>query len=140
MTSYAVRRSIDAPPQVIWDLLTDASGYARWNPAVLEITGRIAAGEKIELTSIVNPKRSFKLDVAKADPPHEMVWADGMPLGLFKGVRTYVLTPNADGTTEFSMEEVFSGLLAPLITRSIPDMTDSFQQFADGLKSAAESR
>ncbi len=26
------------------------------------------------------------------------------------------------------------------ITRSIPDMTDSFQQFADGLKAAAEAR
>lgn len=42
--------------------------------------------------------------------------------------------------TEFSMEEVFSGLLEPLISKSIPDMTDSFEQFADGLKRAAEAR
>ena len=36
------------------------------------------------------------------------------------------------------MEEVFSGLLEPLISKSIPDMSESFAQFADGLKEAAE--
>jgi len=68
-----------------------------------------------------------------------MVWSDGMPLGLFKGARTFSLTPQDDGTTEFFMEEVYTGLMAPMITKSIPDMTDSFEQFADGLKAAAES-
>jgi hypothetical protein len=68
-----------------------------------------------------------------------MVWADGMPLGLFKGVRTYRLTPQVDGPTTFLMEEVFSGLLEPMISKSIPDMTESFELFADGLKRAAES-
>jgi hypothetical protein len=37
------------------------------------------------------------------------------------------------------MREVYSGPLAGLISRSIPDMTESFEQFADGLKEAAES-
>ncbi len=36
------------------------------------------------------------------------------------------------------MDEVYSGPLAPLITKAIPDLTDSFAQFADGLKAAAE--
>jgi hypothetical protein len=62
-----------------------------------------------------------------------------MPLGLFRGVRTYSITPTANGPTEFSMEEVFSGPLERLISKSIPDMTDSFEQFADGLKRAAEA-
>jgi hypothetical protein len=88
--------------------------------------------------SVVNPKRAFKLKVTEFSPPRSMVWADGMPLGLFKGVRTYRLQPQEDGTTLFSMEEVFSGLLEPMISRSIPDMTESFDQFADGLKRAAE--
>lgn len=38
------------------------------------------------------------------------------------------------------LEEVYTGLMAPLITRSIPDMTDSFEEFAEGLKVAAVSR
>lgn len=60
-----------------------------------------------------------------------------MPLGLFKGERTYRLDER-DGGTEFSMTEQFGGLLSGLITRAIPDLTDSFNLFADSLKSAAE--
>jgi uncharacterized protein YndB with AHSA1/START domain len=139
MTRYAVTREIHAKPEVIWDLLTDAPAYPNWNPAVLGIEGRIAPGERIELTSVVNSKRTFKLEVTEFNPPHTMVWADGMPLGLFKGVRTYRLTPQVDGPTTFSMEEMFSGLLEPMISKSIPDMTESFELFADGLKRVAES-
>lgn len=63
-----------------------------------------------------------------------------MPLGLFRGVRTFEVAPRVDGSSDFTMTEVYSGLWAPLITKSIPDMTDSFEMFADGLKAAAETR
>jgi len=140
LTRYFVSRRIAAEPQVIWDLLTDARSSPSWSPAVIGIEGEIGEGSKIGLTSIVNPDRQFKLDVSGVEPPHRMVWSDGMPLGLFRGARSFEVIPNGDGTTEFSMEEVYSGLMAPLITKSIPDMTDSFEKFADGLKEAAESR
>ena len=140
MTSYSVKRSIEAGPEVIWGLLTDASAYPNWNPAVLGIEGSIADGQRIKLTSIVNPDREFKLNVSNVNAPRSMVWSDGMPLGLFKGARTFSLTPQDDGTTEFSMEEVYTGLMAGMLTKAIPDMTDSFNHFADGLKTAAESR
>ena len=61
-----------------------------------------------------------------------------MPLGLFKGVRTYRLKPNGDGTVEFAMQEVFSGPMAPLIEKTIPDLQPSFDQFAAALKMKAE--
>jgi hypothetical protein len=140
MTSYAVERNVQAKPEVIWDLLTDASKYSEWNPAVLGIEGDIADGNKIKLKSIVNPDREFKLNVSAVNPPTSMVWWDGMPLGLFKGVRTFNLTAQPDGTTKFAMEEVYSGLMAPLITKSIPDMTESFEVFGDAVKAEAEKR
>lgn len=139
MTTYAVNRTIYAAPETIWELLTEASGYPDWNPAVLAIEGEIAEGRQIRLTSIVNPNRQFKLNVSDVRAPHHMVWSDGMPLGLFKGVRTFDVIPQDDGTSEFKMEETYTGLMAPLITKSIPDMTDSFHLFADGLKEAAEA-
>jgi hypothetical protein len=138
VTTYRVEREIKAGPETIWALLTDAAGYPRWNPSVVGIEGRIAPGERIALTSTLNPKRAFKLKVSEFSPPTVMRWSDGMPLGLFSGVRTYRLVPRG-GVTAFSMEEVFSGLMAPLITKTIPDMTQSFEQFADGLKRAAEA-
>lgn len=138
MTSYQVTRTIAAEPETIWALLGNVATWKEWNPTVVSIEGTIAEGDTVKLVSTVNPKRAFKLNVTKVHPPREMVWSDGMPLGLFKGERTYRLTPQSDGSTEFFMEEVYSGLMAPLITKSIPDMTESFAAFADGLKTAAE--
>ena len=137
--SYKVKRTIDARPERVWELLTDAAGYTAWNPTVISLQGQIAVGETIKLVSTVNPKRTFSLKVTELQGPRRMVWSDGMPLGLFKGVRTYSLSP-AEAGSEFAMEEVYSGPLAPLITRAIPDLTDSFAQFAEGLKAAAEAR
>ena len=135
---YAVERRIDAPPERVWALLSDAAGYADWNDAVLSIEGPIEVGNTIELVSVVNPKRTFRLTVAEMDAPTRMVWTDGMPLGLFTGTRTYSLTPDGDATA-FSMAEEFTGPLAGLITKMIPDLTESFEQFADGLRVAAEA-
>ncbi|MEM9467587.1 MAG: SRPBCC domain-containing protein [Actinomycetota bacterium] len=136
---YAVERTIAAPSEIVWRLLTDAGSYLDWNDAVVSITGPIAEGRDIELVSIADPKRTFTLHVEEIIEPARMVWTDGMPLGLFRGTRTYEVS--ADGeSTRFSMVEEFTGPLAGLITRMIPDLTESFALFADGLQSAAEAQ
>jgi hypothetical protein len=136
---FSVQRTISASPERIWNLLTEAEGYPGWNPAVVSLRGQIAPGEKIELTSVVNPRRTFSLTVSDVEPNRHMRWSDGMPLGLFRGVRTFSLRSLSDDQTEFSMQETYSGPLAALITKAIPDLTDSFVQFADGLKVASEA-
>lgn len=138
--SYRVSRVIDAPASVVWGLLTDAASYAQWNDAVVSLHRPIAEGETIELVSIASPKRTFKLRVSEMRPPTHMVWTDGMPLGLFKGERTYDIADLDGDHCEFTMVEEFSGPLAPLITRAIPDLTDSFAIFADSLKKTAEAQ
>lgn len=135
---YRVEREIDAPPERVWTLLTDAAGYTSWNATVLSLDGHVSEGGTIALVSEVNPKRTFKLRVSGVEPPTRMVWSDGMPLGLFSGTRTFLTEAGADDGTRFTMEELYTGPLAPLVTRAIPDMTDSFERFADGLKAAAE--
>ena len=130
-------RRIDAPPEKVWALLTDAAGYRTWNRSVVSIDGAIAKGGTISLVSVANPKRAFKLHVTEMQAP-KMVWSDGMPLGLFTGERTYLVEPR-EGVTHFEMIEVYSGLLAGLFTKAIPDLTDSFNLFADSLKAAAEA-
>ena len=136
---YEVTRSIDAPADTVWSLLTDADSYAAWNKAVVSIEGPIHQGNTIKLVSIADPKRTFKLDVVEMQAPQHMVWSDGMPLGLFTGRRTYTITRSEDEGCEFTMVEEFTGPLAALITRAIPDLTHSFTTFADSLKTAAEA-
>lgn len=66
-----------------------------------------------------------------------MQWSDGFA-PMFKGVRTFTLTPKGNGVTEFAMTEVFSGLMLPMIKGSLPDFRDAFETYARDLKRAAE--
>ena len=138
-STYSVRRRIAAPPQVVWDLLVDVPAYPSWNPAVVALGGRIAEGERIRMTSVIAPTRTFPLQVSGVEPGRRMRWTGGLPLGLYRGVRTFTLEPRDDGT-DFAMEEVMSGPLSPLMNRVMPDMTESFVLFGDGLRAAAEER
>jgi hypothetical protein len=67
-----------------------------------------------------------------------MVWAGGMPLGLFKGTRVYELATSTAAPTVFSMREDYTGPLAGLIGKSIPDLQPAFDEFAQCLKREAE--
>jgi hypothetical protein len=138
MKVFAAAVTIRATPERIWNLLTNAAGYPRWNHTVERIDGRIALGERITVVAKINPGRSFPVTVAEFDPARRMVWRGGMPMGLFRGERTFLLRTLANGEVEFSMREEFTGLLAPLIGRSIPDLQPAFEEFSQDLKRAAE--
>ena len=137
MRSYQTTKTIDASPERIWGLLTDAPGYPSWNRAVDKVEGTIAAGETIKVRVPLNPGRAFPVKVTSFDEPRRMVWTGGMPLGLFKGERTFKLEPNGGGTT-FSMQEVYTGALAGMMFKQIPDLSGAFDEFGESLKAAAE--
>ncbi len=139
MKAFDVKTSIRAMPERIWDLLTDAAGYPHWNSTVQKIEGKVALRERVTVYPKMSPGRAFPVKVTEFQSPRRMVWAGGMPFGLFKGERTFTLMPGANGEVQFSMREEYTGLLAPLIGRSIPDLQPSFDQFADDLKRAAEA-
>jgi hypothetical protein len=130
---------IDADPGRIWRILADAPSWPDWESGVKSVEGRVAPGERLKVVSELNPGRAYPVKVTELEPNRRMTWQGGMPLGLFKGVRTFDLRPEADGETRFTVEERFSGPLRPLIGRSIPDMGPSLAQFARGLKQKAEA-
>ncbi len=134
----AVSIKINASPEKIWKLLTNVAGYTGWNSTIVNISGNIVLGGKVNLVSKLDPKRTFKLKVVEFQPAKKLVWKDGFA-PMFQGVRTYELTPASDGSTFFSMSEVLSGLMLPLIAKSLPDFKPNFEQIALDLKRAAES-
>lgn len=136
-TRCHVSRDIHAAPETVWALLSDAKTWTVWNPTVVSLDGIIAEGNTVRLVTTLDPKRTFNLVVDTLEAPNLMVWTDGMPLGLFTGTRTYRVAPT-EGGSRFEMTEEFTGPMSGLITRFIPDMTEAFGQFADGLKAASE--
>lgn len=137
---YTVTKVIAASPETIWKILIDGAAYPSWNPPVDKVEGTIAANGKIKVFAKTSPGRPFPLKVVEFTPGKSMTWQGGMPLGLFKGVRTFRLTPLADGMTQFTMTEVFSGPMLKLIGKSIPDLAPSFEETGAGLKQRAERK
>jgi len=137
--AYQVATKINARPEVVWKVLTDASAYTSWNSTLVKLDGTIAKDQTIHLVAKVSPDRAFDLKVTELQPASKMVWEDGMPMGMFAGVRTFTLTPQTDGSTAFTMAEVFSGGMLGMIEGSLPDFTSDFEHFAADLKKRAES-
>ena len=124
---------IRAKPEDVWGILVNAADYPKWNSTVTSLAGKIAVGEKIELKSVLDDKRTFKLKVLELEAPSRMVWGDAM------GKRTYEIAPRDASTVTFSMRERIGGPLFPLFAGMIPPFDDVFDKFAADLKKAAEA-
>jgi hypothetical protein len=138
MKAYEATAEIQAGPEAIWTILVDGAHYADWESGVINVDGKIAPGETIKVVSSAAPGRSFPVRVTEFVPNSSMTWSGGMPLGLFKGVRTFRLSSTAGGATRFDLREEYTGPLLGMMWRSMPDLGPSFSQFARGLKARAE--
>lgn len=137
MKYYEATASINATPAAVWSVLEDGAGYAAWDSGITRVEGSIENGERIKVHTAVSPKRAFPVTVHIDRAAGVMTWAGGMPLGLFRGVRTFHVTAT-DDRTEFTMREEFTGPMLGPIWRSMPDLAPSFAQFASGLTAQAE--
>jgi uncharacterized protein YndB with AHSA1/START domain len=139
MLAFEASSTIAATPEKVWAVLVLGAEWPNWDSGVASVDGTIAPGKKIKIQSKVAPGRTFPVKVTKFAGPGSLEFTGGMPLGLFKGVRTYTLAVDKTGGTLFTMREEYTGPMAASIGKSIPDLNPSFQQFASGLKARVES-
>jgi hypothetical protein len=131
-----VALNISAPAATIWSLLTDANGFPRWNSTVTRVEGQIREGERLRV-HVPGTDRTFTPTVSGVVPSERMTWTGGF-FPVFKGVRTFELRRRDDGSSEFVMEERFSGLMLPFVKGSMPDFGPVFEHYANDLKREAE--
>ena len=113
MRHYEASSIIASNPVAVWAVLSDGASWTAWDSGVDSVEGRIELGGTIKIRSQVAPGRTFPVKVTTFDPP--------------------------DGATTFEMREEYTGPLLPLIWRSMPDLSASFERFARGLKQRVES-
>ena len=135
--SCRVEVNVRAEAQGVWRLLTDAKGFPSWNSTVSRIEGQISEGQRLRV-HVPGTNRTFTPKVSDIVPNERMTWTGGFA-PMFKGVRTFELRSRSDGSTDFAMEERFSGLMLPLAKGSMPDFGAVFATYANELKRAAEA-
>ena len=137
MKTFEARTTINASPETIWNILSNASGYPDWDSSMDHIEGKLALGETVKFFTKLSDQ-AFPVKVTAFEPGRKMVLTGGMPLGLFKSERTHTLTPGNNGQTTLHTKEIFSGLLLPVFGKNLPDLTENFEGFVTALKKQVE--
>ena len=117
---------INAPAERVWSLLMDFPSYPSWNPFIRSIDGNPMVGQSLNV--LIQPPGSkamrFRPTVLKVEPNREFRWKGKLLVpGLFDGEHYFQLEPKPGGGLVFRQGEVFSGLLVPLLKRSLDGAT-----------------
>jgi demethylmenaquinone methyltransferase / 2-methoxy-6-polyprenyl-1,4-benzoquinol methylase len=136
---------VDAPPERVWEVLTDFSSYSEWNPFMFSVEGAASVGAHLR---IAMQRRGgmvlrFRARVVVADPPRELAWVGEGPRGhwpgLVRGERRVVIQPLPGERSRLLMRTTLSGGLSPL-TRWLERYREAFEEMELGLKARAEGR
>lgn len=131
---------IDAPPSVVWGVLTDFAAYPAWNDQT-RIEGTAAVGERLRVAPGPGAGRmpTFRPVVLRADPGRELRWRGHLFVrGLYDGVHRFAIEDLGDGRARLTQSETFSGLLVGPINRRFGDRTEaSFRAVNEALAARA---
>ncbi len=143
MRRVATSDTIAAPPERVWQVLTDFAAYGDWNPLIRAASGDLALGGRLQVT-ILPPGGApvtFKPVVTALRPNQLLRWKGRLLLpGLFDGDHQFRLTATPSGTA-FDHEERFTGLLPAVmgdegfarIERGFTLMNEALRQRAEAL-------
>jgi hypothetical protein len=98
--------TIPAEPEIIWSVLTDASGYKAWNPVLVPIEGDLREGEKLkyQMTQPDGKQSEVMARVKKMVELKELNQSGGIP-GILTFDHKWLLDPVDEGTRVTQHEE-----------------------------------
>jgi hypothetical protein len=141
-----LRTEIDiaASPEAVWSILTDFAAFPQWNPFIKEASGEQKVGGKLRIRVARTGGKGmvFKPTVLACETNRELRWLGRLRIpGLFAGEHGFTLEPIGDGRTRFTQREVFTGILVPLLARSLDDGTKKgFEAMNLAMKERAEKK
>ena len=135
---FEAKATINAKPEDVWKVLVDVKAWPKWDKYCDRIEGEVILGHKVTAFTTLSPGRGFRVKVSSLEENRYMAWTGGMPFGLFKGKREWILNDLGDSKVEFLTRETFSGPLAKLFESKLPDLNEPFQAFITGLKNQVE--
>lgn len=134
---------IDAPPERVWDVLTDFDAYREWNPFITEVRGNLEPGERlrVELSYADGRNTRFRSSVLAVKPGEELRWvAKFWFKGLFDSEHFFQLLALDDGRTRLVQGENFSGLFVKLAANTFTQTGRGFVGMNAALKRRVEKR
>lgn len=142
MREIQAKIQISAPPERVWQVLTDLSQWSAWNPIVSEVRGTATPGAKLRVTMKGKNGQaggSYQPTILELKAPHRLQWRGTMMAGfLMTNDKILELEPH-DGGTLLTHRETFYGLMVPLFWSKMEQWVPSMLQTMNkALKTRAE--
>ena len=135
--------TINAPRELVWDILVDLKSYGEWNPFTHRVDSTLKVGDPIDLY-VRMPKRGDRMQrerVKAVVAPMKLAW--GMSMGaelVLKALREQILVAVSDEVCTYQTTDKISGLLTPVVIKFFgEEMENGFNNMADALKVHAEN-
>ncbi len=130
---------IHQTPEKVWDILTNFDNYAKWNPFIKSLQGKVEVDNVIKV-KIVPPSEkgmTFKPKVLTYEHQKELSWIGHLFFsGLFDGKHKLELIDNLNGTTTFRQSEKFKGVFVRFF--NLESTKKGFEMMNKKLKELAE--
>ena len=109
------RIGIQAPAEIIWELIHDLDSWADWNPLYPKASGAIRIGGQLDLTLALPNRepRDFQATVIEWVPNEQLHWRTRLKRGLIRTVRYIEIQSLAEASCIVENGEIVGGLLGP---------------------------
>jgi len=135
---------INAPQELVWEVITDFSSYPEWSNFKGEIKGEARRGAFLKVIARPRPRKLkitfFRVTVVV--PEQELRWiATYAPFFLLRGERYWIIERVRRDVTRVIQGEAFFGLIEPLLRRKIErDGPKGMENLCRSLKEYVEEK
>ncbi|HEY6723297.1 MAG TPA: SRPBCC domain-containing protein [Polyangiaceae bacterium] len=132
---------IHAPPERVWQVLTDLEAYPEWNPFFVNVEGKLVVGESLAITMqpVGKDRQSFSPELLGLEPGRKLVWRGRLWVPwLFDGTHTFSIERIDARSVRFIQHEDFAGIFVPFV--GFEPYHQGWELMNAALKSRAEGR
>lgn len=136
------RIGIQAPAEVIWEIVHDLSRWSEWNPTYPKAAGEIRIGAILDVTLALpgEDPQDLKAKVLEWVPNEQLHWQLSLLGGLIRTLRYIEITPLSETGCVVDNGELFAGFMGPSLGKRMRGpVRRGFLAMNEALKLRAEA-
>jgi hypothetical protein len=135
---------IDAPKEVVWEIITDFARYGEWNPVMLDLRTKAEPGARMDWRIDIGGRvRELDATMVRVRPGAELAWTgpvSSLPRVRFWGHHQLIIEERDAGRVRFVNTEGFGGVMSLVIGDFLQnDVRRTYEAHNAALKARAEA-
>jgi uncharacterized protein YndB with AHSA1/START domain len=133
---------VDAPADVVWEVVSNVSRYAEWNPFVIRAssTCEVGAPIRMKVRLFTSFAQSQTEEITEFIAPERICWGlTGGGSAALRSRRCQVVSPDGPSRSRYISEFQLSGWFAPVVMGLMGRRLEAgFRGMSDAVKARAE--